>query len=274
VEEGRLTEAVDALTKAQQAQPPAPWWTVAWFTGLVNAQNGHVDEAIADFERILDAHNQPRERKFDFRRDYVVINELGATLFKRSQQADSAAERDTYLRRAVQQFERTLKIDPEDLDAHYGLAQCFIRLGEGIQLEGSKPSGNPDETALMALAGTFVDGNVQHDKRVQAGADLCLAVAEFGRQSLTADQPKLPILLALIRQCQPIYESNADDQLSAAAAKVLGNLYRQTHAVFKPDDNAKDRAVRIYRENHRAAAEASQAVVIYPSSGPRTQEAK
>ena len=37
-------------------------------------------------------------------------------------------------------------------------------------------------------------------------------------------------------------------------SKVLGTLYRQTHAIYKPDDNAADRAVRIYRENHPAAA--------------------
>ena len=87
-------EAVEAFGKAQQTDPPAPWWTVAWFTGLVNAQNGYLDEAITSFEKILDPGNQPVDRKFDFTRDYVVSNELAATLFKRAQQEDDPEERD------------------------------------------------------------------------------------------------------------------------------------------------------------------------------------
>src|SRR5262249_14489477 len=71
-EEGRLDDAVAALNRAAKADPPAPWWTVAWFTGLVNAQNGHLDEAIASFEQILDPKNQPYHRGFDFTKDYVV----------------------------------------------------------------------------------------------------------------------------------------------------------------------------------------------------------
>src|SRR5207302_1331119 len=41
-EEGLLEEAVAELNHARQAEPPAPWWTVAWFNGLVNAQNNHL----------------------------------------------------------------------------------------------------------------------------------------------------------------------------------------------------------------------------------------
>ena len=47
-----MEEAVIELNQARLAEPAAPWWTVAWFNGLVNAQNNHLDEAIADFEKI------------------------------------------------------------------------------------------------------------------------------------------------------------------------------------------------------------------------------
>src|SRR5262249_37792997 len=33
-DEGRLNEAVGALNEAKENDPPAPWWTVAWFMGL------------------------------------------------------------------------------------------------------------------------------------------------------------------------------------------------------------------------------------------------
>lgn len=99
---------------------------------------------------------------------------------------------------------------------------------------------------------------------MQAAERLCQALAEFGRLPTRPEKPKLPTLLALIRRCRPVYETN-DDGLRTAAAKVLATLYRHTHAIYKPDDNAADRAVRIYREKHPAAAAASQAIVIYPT---------
>jgi tetratricopeptide (TPR) repeat protein len=265
-DEGRLQEAVHALGKAQATDPPAPWWTVAWFTGLVNAQNGYLDEAIANFEKILDPKNQPAGRKFDFTRDYVVINELAATLFKRAQQEDDGTERARFLRRAAERYEQTLKVDPEDLDAHYGLAQCYSRLGEldGAVAANGLPARS-DEESLPALTKAFTDATASKEQRLSAAAALCQAIPKLGRQPAKADEPKLPVLLAASNQCRPVYWLEDDFQMQSAAARVLGCLYRQTHAIFKPDDNAKDRAVRLYREKHRAAAEASQAIVIYPT---------
>src|SRR5262249_33066052 len=147
-DEGRLDEAVTALNKSQETEPKAPWWTFSWFTGLVNAQNGHLDKAIEDFEKILDPKNQPKDRKFDFTRDYVVINELATTLRKRSQQEDTVEERDRFLMRAVEHYERTLRVDSEDLDAHYGLAECFDRLGQAaVLLVAADGAGVPDEVS-------------------------------------------------------------------------------------------------------------------------------
>ncbi len=51
--EGRIDEAADALHRAAAAG--APPWTVAWLSGLVNKENGFLDEAIADFTRALAA---------------------------------------------------------------------------------------------------------------------------------------------------------------------------------------------------------------------------
>ncbi len=45
--EGRLEDAVAALQTRRQVHPPAPRWTVAWLTGLVNKQNGFLDQAIS-----------------------------------------------------------------------------------------------------------------------------------------------------------------------------------------------------------------------------------
>ncbi|MCB1032411.1 MAG: hypothetical protein KDD47_01080, partial [Acidobacteria bacterium] len=53
LEQGTVEDlAIQALDRAASFDPPAPSWSVAWFTGLVNKQNGFLDEAIANFESI------------------------------------------------------------------------------------------------------------------------------------------------------------------------------------------------------------------------------
>jgi tetratricopeptide (TPR) repeat protein len=263
--EGRLSEAVQALNQARTADPPAPWWTVAWFAGLVNAQNGHLDEAIGDLQQILDPAQQPRARKFDFTRDYVVINELGKTLFERSQQEhDDPAKRAEFLRRAVEQLEKTLAIDPEDLEAHYWLAQCFARLGR--EQAGLEKTGGPvaAEDKLPSLAKILADDTVHRSRQLLAAGQIAMSLAALAKRPAEPRRPKLPLLQGLVGQCLPVYRQQSDQELASAAALILGHLHRQQHAIFKPDDNAQDQVMGIYRKAHPAAANASFPIVIYP----------
>ena len=72
-------------------------------------------------------------RGFDFGQDYRALNELGQTCFERAKQERGEAakkERDRLLRDAVNWFEKTLALDPENLTAHYNLALVFTRLGD------------------------------------------------------------------------------------------------------------------------------------------------
>ena len=62
------------------------------------------------------------------------------------------------------------------------------------------------------------------------------------------------------------FQAESDPALHAAAASVLSQVHREMHLVFKPDDHAQNETVRLYRAKHPAAAEASQAVTIYPTS--------
>lgn len=133
--EGRVDEAARALDRARAAGA-APW-TVAWLTGLVNKENGHLDEAIANFRAALDATSpELRARGFDFSRDYEVLNELGLSLFERAKQergdARAAARRER-LAEAVAAFERTLAIDSENVTAHYALALLHAELGDSAR---------------------------------------------------------------------------------------------------------------------------------------------
>jgi tetratricopeptide (TPR) repeat protein len=178
--EGRLDEAVEALGRATAAHdPPAPRWTLAWLSGLVNRQQGHLEEAEKDFRSVVeDITPAMRDRGFNFGLDYEVINELGATLFDRAKQErspDRAAQRDELLRSAAEQFEKTLTLDSENVSAHYNLGLIYGLLGD-----------------------------------------------------------------------------------EAKAAE-----HQKAHARYKPDDNARDRAVSAARQKYPAANAAAENVVIY-----------
>ena len=62
-----------------------------------------------------------------FPRDRVVHNELGRVLFLEKRYAE-----------AVSEFEKTLTIDPEDLQAHYNLMLCYNGLGNDAKTEEHK----------------------------------------------------------------------------------------------------------------------------------------
>ncbi|HEY2953552.1 MAG TPA: tetratricopeptide repeat protein [Verrucomicrobiae bacterium] len=176
--EGRLDDAVAALQRASRFDLPAPRWTVAWLNGLVNKQNGYLDKAITEFRSILeDRYPELDRRGFDFSKDYIVINELGQTLFERSKlERGNENARRSFLTQAVEQFQKTLALDAENVAAHYNLSLIHAQLGD--------------------------------TKRAEE--------------------------------------------------------HRSLHERYRPDDNARDRAVAIARRNNPAADNAAKATVIYP----------
>ena len=80
-------------------------------------EDGDYDGAITHLKAVLD----------QFPRDRVVHNELGRVLFLEKRYADAVAE-----------FEKTLAIDPEDLQAHYNLMLCYNGLGDDKKAEEHK----------------------------------------------------------------------------------------------------------------------------------------
>lgn len=192
--EGRLDEAVQTLQRANDTNrfnPPGNRWTIAWLNGLVNKQNGHLDDAIREFTSILeDRYPELEARGFNFSRDYEVINELGQTLFERAKmERANPTRREELLRQAVRRFEDTLTIDIENVTAHYNLALIYASLGDTAKAEE----------------------------------------------------------------------------------------HRKLHERYRPDDNARDRAVANARRRDRAADHASQAIVIYDlqrESGDRFSDAR
>ncbi len=131
LKEGRVAEAVEALQRAASFDPPAPRWTLAWFNALVNKQNGRFDEAIRELRSILeDRYEEVIERGFDFSKDYQVINELGLTYYAKSTTLRAKPqEYQAMLIAAVETFEKTLALDPENETAHHNLGIIHTILG-------------------------------------------------------------------------------------------------------------------------------------------------
>jgi hypothetical protein len=177
IREGRLDEAVGALRRAADHDPPAYPWSVAYFTAVVNRQNGYLDKALEGYADVIGTKFQEaRKREFDFSQDYTLLNEYAQTLFDRSKlERDDAERRDAYLRQAEHWFGRVLELDSENAEAHYGLSQVYARLGE------------PDKE----------------------------------------------------------------------------RLHRTLYAKYKPDDNARDRAIGLARRKSAAADHAAETIVLY-----------
>jgi len=132
---GQLDEAAAALTRAAAfTDPPAPPWTIAAISGVINQQQGRLEDAETNFRQVLDYRTKDSvDKKFDFSMDYTIINLLGQTIFDRALQIrgeSRADERNARLQEAVDVFQKTLAIDSENIDAHYNLSQLFSQLGD------------------------------------------------------------------------------------------------------------------------------------------------
>ncbi len=132
--EGRLPEASGALARAAAFDPPAFPWSVAYFTAVLNRQNGFLDEAIAGYrELVATRFEDARRRGLDFSRDYRLLNDLAAALFERSrlERGDKRrAARDGFLNEAAGHYRDVLALDPENAEGHWGLSQVLAELGD------------------------------------------------------------------------------------------------------------------------------------------------
>ena len=262
IEEGRLDEAAAELDAAGKCDPPAPPWSRAWFTAQVNSgtatRKEHVDAVVADLERLLDPAAQPRDRGFDFTKDYVAWNMLANRLYKRrTYEADGSDARRDYLLRAVKAAERVLALDAEDVEAHDLLTRAYGELsGPGLATTDSGPT----DAALISRAAD----DAAAAKAAPAARAAASALVAAGVPRLPA--PKLAVVREALGKLRPAYHEAADPGVKAALATALAVLHRESHAIYKPDEIARANATRIYREKNPPANYAARDRVVYPTT--------
>ena len=142
-EESQFDDAVDALQRADKFRddPQYPAWTAAWLNGEVNFQQNNFEEAIDNFRSALEYRTpETIKRKFDFTKDYFVINQLGISYFElaKTERGESRkGARIELLEQASEQFHKALAIDSENAESHYQLSQVYGQLAELAENEQS-----------------------------------------------------------------------------------------------------------------------------------------
>jgi len=106
IQEGNMVAAEEVLRKAIEVDPNLA--KSHFFMAMALKPAGRYDEAIGHLRKA--ASQYPRDR--------VVVNQLGRILFLKRQYNE-----------AVTEFRKVLRIDPEDLQAHYNLMLCYQGLG-------------------------------------------------------------------------------------------------------------------------------------------------
>ena len=267
--EGRIPDALEALRKAASAKDPAygPTWTINWLTGEINMRQGNLDAAIKNFEDVLST--KVPSRKFDFSQDYFVMNELGRALDNRARvEALDSPERLALMDRAIATFERTLAIDSENADAHFGLAQAFADfVSDRASLEpweGDPPK--PEE--LVSAAETITSAEDASKTRASNYRTLARQINAFVNGPRPAFASRVGTLIEVVGVLGPEWVTEADPSVRSELARALETSHRALHNFVRPDDTAEGRAMRIARENDPAANQNAQSIVIHDLHRP------
>ncbi len=169
--EGRLDEASAMLnTAAASKAEDLPIWTVNWLKGGVNAQQGHLEDAIQNYQSVLtDRTEIMLKRGYDFSKDYRVINDTGTACFnlsKRLRGESAKAEQQRLRLQARDYFLKTLELDSENDTAHFNLSQIYQVLGETDLAQKHatlharyKPDDNAGDKAIAIARGKYPHAN-------------------------------------------------------------------------------------------------------------------
>jgi hypothetical protein len=219
-----------------------------------------------ELERLLDPNAQPRDRGFDFSKDYVAWNMLANRYYKRRQyETQGTDQRWHYLLKTVNAAETVLQYDPEDVEAHDLLMRTYAELAGNEPVDRpAMPLAHDDALSQVAIAANEAETAA---KRSQACAALVAGLSSM-------PVPRLATLRDAIKALQPVFHKTTDATVRESLAAALAVLHRESHSIYKPDEIAQSRATQIYREAHPEANYTSRARVIYPTTAKHRESIK
>ena len=134
IAEGRLADAAASLAEAERRRPG--WGKTAFFRATVAKDEGRLDDAERDLKAVL--------AKFPL--DRVAWNNLGLVYWLAGRLPES-----------LRAYGETLKIDPEDLNAHYNRMRAYRAMGDrkNADLEDAAYRKYKDDETIRAIAGDF-----------------------------------------------------------------------------------------------------------------------
>jgi hypothetical protein len=221
--------------------------------------------------------NQPKERGFDFSRDYVVWNRLGQTLYQRAQlEAPGTDSHQKFLADSVKAYLRVLAEESEDQEAHYGISQALADIAGDKAVPSAAPG--PDEACLTGdqlIEMARQAGQEQPFEKRESPIQL-MGQAIAGWASMTPN-PSTPRWSPLRRALKPLddamekaLDGGADPRTRVALAGILAQGHRLAHTLLKPDDLARAKTTTAFRAKHAAANAAAEAIILYPTAGEPT----
>ncbi|MGA7992201.1 MAG: multiheme c-type cytochrome [Thermoanaerobaculia bacterium] len=132
VQEGDLPAAKAALAESERRRPG--WGKTQFFRSLVSKEEGRLEDALADLDRVL----------AKFPKDRTVLNQKARVLYLAGRYAD-----------ALPSIDAVLVIDGEDLAAHYNAMLCLKALGRAEEAAAEEQwyrYHKDDESARALLA--------------------------------------------------------------------------------------------------------------------------
>lgn len=168
VQEGNLPAAKDVLERALKLKPDLA--RTHFFYAKVLRGEGRYDDAISHLREVLQQY--PRDR--------VVHNDLGRILFLQRRYTEAQKE-----------FEATISIDPEDLEANYNLMLCYTGMGQpqrAAEFQKRYLRFKADESA-QTLTGPYLRQHPDDNTERQAIHE---HVSDFPLTSGTERSPKYP----------------------------------------------------------------------------------
>ncbi|GIW88826.1 MAG: hypothetical protein KatS3mg108_3150 [Isosphaeraceae bacterium] len=271
LKEGRNDDALAALARATELDHPAPW-VINWLAAQVDERNGLLDEAIAKYRSVLET--KIPARKFDFSVDFEVRNALGRALWGRYFQEDpDSPARLTLLNETIATFRESLKVDSENVDAHYGLGLAYAELARVLAADPGPSAPNtatapPEPVApeqLLSLADRLAGSPADAPDLART---LSLSVRQFVRGPRPEFGSRTNTLLGVMDRIADVCRDQADPDIRRSLASALATVHSTLHSLYRPDETAEGIAQKIARQENPAANLNANSIVIHDLHRP------